>query len=308
MKNIIFMGTPEFAVPALKKLLDSRYNICAVYTQPPRPAGRGQKERKSPVHILAEENGIPIFTPPSLKDPQAQAEFANLKPDIAVVAAYGLILPQAILDAPTHGCINIHPSLLPRWRGAAPIQRTIMAGDSETAVCIMQMDSGLDTGDILLCKKFNVASLETAGQLHNRLSSAGAEMILDTLELIASGKATRVPQSTEGITYAAKITKQEAEIDFAKSATEIDCHIRGLNPYPGAYMMLKGEKIKIISATIEHSNPGQQHTHNHGEIDYKNFRITCADGFVQPQILQREGKKPVNIEDFLRGYRVQILI
>ncbi|MEP5154057.1 methionyl-tRNA formyltransferase, partial [Planktotalea sp.] len=226
--RVIFMGTPDFSVPVLESLVNAGHDIAAVYCQPPRPAGRGKKERPTPVHQRALELGLDVRHPVSLKGEEAQAEFAALNADIAVVVAYGLILPQVILDAPTKGCLNIHASLLPRWRGAAPIHRAIMSGDAETGICIMQMEAGLDTGPVLLREATDIGAEETTGALHDRLSAMGAALICSALDQIDSLQAETQPE--DGVTYAAKIDKAEAQIDWSRSAVEIDCQIRGLSP------------------------------------------------------------------------------
>lgn len=248
-RRVVFMGTPQFAVPTLQALISSEHEITAVYSQPPRPAGRGQKLTKSPVHQLAEQHSIAVFTPTNLKSPQAQAEFAALGADIAVVAAYGLLLPQAILDAPKHGCINIHPSALPRWRGAAPIQRTIMAGDTTTDCCIMQMEAGLDTGPVLAREAFMIPEHFNAGDLHDAMAHIGARMTLDVMARLSS--LTPTLQSTDGVTYAQKIVKDDQKIDWSKSAREIENYIRGLCPSPAATTIINGEVVKIFSAKVE---------------------------------------------------------
>ena len=293
------MGTPEFALPALAALVASGHEVVAVYSQPPRPKNRGHKLTKSPVHQLAEQHGIPVCTPTSLKSEEAQAEFAALEPDIAVVAAYGLILPQAILDAPTYGCINIHPSALPRWRGAAPIQRTIMAGDATTEICMMKMDTGLDTGDVVLrSDPITIPEHMNAGALHDLLAEQSAPLLLEALEQIAGGTATTTPQSTEGVTYAEKITKEEARIDWSRPATEILSHIRGLSPFPGATTMLDGELQKIYQAA-----PGAGAGDVGTVLDDK-LTIACSKGSIQLLEVQKPGKPRMDAEAFLRGHPV----
>ena len=299
--RLIFMGTPAFAVPTLQALSDSPHDVVAVYTQPPRPAHRGQKETPSPVHQLALANNIPVHTPLSLRDADEQNIFADYKPDATIVVAYGLLLPRPILDAPRFGCINVHPSKLPRWRGAAPIQRTIMAGDKETALCIIQMEEGLDTGPVLLQENFSIPENMTSGELHDLFANQAGAAVLATLEALESGTAKPMHQSADGVTYAKKITKEEALIDWQKPAAEILHLIHGLNPAPGAYFMHNGERIKIWKATIGSSTrrgegiiPGSLHDHP--------FCITCADGSILPLILQREGKKAMPVDEFLKGF------
>ena len=286
------MGTPEFAVPALKALLQS-HEVVAAYSQPPRPAGRGQMLRKSPIQTLAEEAKIPVFTPtkliPDQKPPAA---------DIAVVAAYGLLLPEWFLQSFKYGCINIHPSALPRWRGAAPIQRTVLAGDKETAICIMQMEKGLDTGPVLKREILPVPPRITSGELHNLLSEKSAPLLLDVLKNIDSLKPQT--QSTEGVTYAKKVEKSEALIDWRKSAAEIDCLVRGLNPFPGAYFEYDYQRIKILAG-----EPRQAAAPSPAGIVKNNaLYVACGEGVYVPYTLQREGKKPAPVEEFLRGFPI----
>lgn len=290
--RITFMGTPEFAVPTLQALIDSPdHDVVAVYSQPPRPSGRGMRETPSPVHQLAEKHSIPVFTPTSLKSPETQAIFTAHMADIAVVAAYGLLLPQAILDAYPHGCLNIHPSDLPRWRGAAPIQRTIMAGDTLSAMCIMQMNAGLDTGDVLLRQPVRVNDDMTAGELHDKMAALGAECLLKTLEL--HGRLEPVVQSEDGITYAHKISKDEAMIDWSRSSTDILNHIRGLNPYPAAQCEVAGEIVKVFAAEITSAAAP--------------LSFMCGDGkHLRITELQRAGKKRMSAEDALRGWNATL--
>ena len=297
--NIVFMGTPDFAIPALDAILNSgRHRVVAAYSQPPKPAGRGLDLVKSKVQQLAEAKGIPVHIPKSLKGEGEQKIFHDLNADIAVVAAYGLLLPKAILNAPKYGCINIHPSKLPRWRGAAPIQRTIMAGDRNTAICIMQMDEGLDTGDIILQKNFEVSAEDTSGSLHDKLATEGAKLLLEALDLIESGKVVRVPQVLNGITYASKIDKAETKLDFTKSAQETECIIRGLNPFPGAYFEYNDERIKIFSAEVK-SLTGQP-----GEVLDDQLTIACAENSIRPLTIQRAGKKTMPTSEALKGLKI----
>ena len=290
--RLIFMGTPDFSVPALEALVKAGHDIAAVYTQPPRPAGRGKKDRPTPVHTRAEALNLPVLTPKSLKSEEALTTFQSHKADIAVVVAYGLILPQAILDAPTHGCLNIHASLLPRWRGAAPIHRAIMAGDAETGVAIMQMEAGLDTGSVLLSQSLPIANDDTTGSLHDKLSTLGARLITQALNQHSTLKPT--PQAQDGITYAHKIDKTEARIDWTKPATEISRQIRGLSPFPGAWCEIEGERVKLLNAQVTEGNatPG---THLGG------FKIACGTDAVQITKAQRPGKRPMDTDEFLRG-------
>lgn len=294
--RIVFMGTPDFSVTALDALVDAGHEICAVYSQPPRPAGRGKKDRPSAVQARAEALGLEIRHPVSLKGAEAQAEFAALNADIAVVVAYGLILPQAILDAPKRGCLNIHASLLPRWRGAAPIHRAIMAGDAETGVCIMQMDAGLDTGDVLLRLETVIEPDETTGGLHDRLAMIGAEAVVETLAKL--DRLTPQPQPEDGVTYASKIDKAEARVDWAKPAQDIVRQINGLSPFPGAWSMAGEERIKFLSASLSNVSAPTGET----LVDDSGLHIGASDGAVQINTLQRAGKKPSTSVDLLRGW------
>lgn len=298
--RIAFMGSPDFSVPCLSALLDAGHNIVCVYSQPPRPAGRGKTERKTPVHAFAEEHGIEVRTPKSLKSEEAQSEFAALDLDIAVVVAYGLILPQAVLDAPKHGCLNIHASLLPRWRGAAPIQRAIMAGDSATGVQIMQMEAGLDTGPVMLSAETPIELTDTAGVLHDRLSGMGAELIVKALEMVEQGKAVFTPQTEEDVTYAHKLTNDETRINWSQPASTVRAHIHGLSPFPGAWFEMPTAKgpvrVKVLEVAESQKGEGQP-----GEVLDGNLLIGCEEGAVRLLRVQRAGKGAMNAEDFLRG-------
>lgn len=289
--KLIFMGTPDFSVPVLRALADQHEIIC-VYTQPPRPAGRGKADRPSPVHQAALALGLKVHHPVSLKTPDAQAEFAALKADVAVVVAYGLILPQVVLDAPQHGCLNIHASLLPRWRGAAPIHRAIMAGDAETGVCIMQMEAGLDTGPVLLREATAIHATETTADLHDRLSAMGARLIVQALANLSDLRPEAQPEV--GVTYAAKIDKAEAQISFAQPAEQVDRLIRGLSPFPGAWIDVRGERVKLLRSRVASGNG------NAGQV-LGGFTIACASGSVEILEAQREGKRPMAAEDILKG-------
>lgn len=292
--RIVFMGTPAFAVPTLEALLnDAAFEVVAAYTQPPRPAGRGQKLTPSPIHTLAESHGVPVFTPTSLKSAEAQAEFAALNADAAVVIAYGMLLPKEILDAPKHGCINVHPSALPRWRGAAPLQRTIMAGDSTTQIVIMKMDEGLDTGPALLRKDMTIETGTTAGELHDMIAADAAPMVLEVLKNIES--ITPEAQSEEGVTYAAKISKAEATIDWSRPAEELLHHIHGLSPFPGAYFTYQGESIKVLKAALAQGNGAA------GSMLNDTGMVACGTGALQLVQVQRAGKKAMPMEEMLRG-------
>jgi len=299
--KIIFMGTPNFACPTLQKLIDDKeFEIVAVYTREPQIAGRGQKLQNSVIHELALKNNLKVITPKTLRNSEIQKEFCDLKADAAVVVAYGLLLPQEILDGTKFGCFNIHPSLLPRWRGAAPIQRTIMAGDEKTAVCIIKMDAGLDSGDIVMQQDFALLGNETYGELEKKFSEVGADLVVKTLKNARDGKLHGVKQDSALATYAKKLDKAECEIDWKKTAAEINCLIRGLSGSLGAYFMHKDEKIKIFAAKIIDENSAEK---NAGEILNEKFFIQCGKGIIQPTILQRQGKKPMPIEEFLLGVR-----
>ena len=290
--NVIFMGTPAFAVPALDALVVAGHAIVAVYCQPPRPAGRGKQGRASPVQARAQTLGLPVRHPASLKGAAAQAEFAALGADVAVVVAYGLILPQAVLSAPAHGALNIHASLLPRWRGAAPVQRAIMAGDAQTGVCIMQIDESLDTGAVLLREATAIGAEETSGDLQNRLAQMGAGMIVETLARLASLRAE--PQPAHGENYAAKIDKAEVRIDWRRPAEHVDRLIRGLSPTPGAWCEVAGERVKLLRSRLADGQgaPGQV---------LRGFTVACGQGAVEIIEAQRPGKRAVPAQAFLRG-------
>ncbi len=299
--NLIFMGTPEFALPALQSLINSAHNVICVYTRASRPAGRGHKERKSRVHELAEKHGIEVRTPISLKDPITQQAFKELKADAAIVAAYGLLLPESILNSCGYGCINIHPSLLPRWRGAAPIQRTILAADKETGVCIMKMDKGLDTGAILATEKLPLAQDITTQQLHDLLANKGAELLIKTLDNIDN--INPVPQSETGVTYAEKLKKEEGKIDWNQSAEIIDRKVRALNPWPGTYFIYNGENIKILAGSYK----DQSHQYKPGTVINDMLSIACSEGIYQPSLVQRQGRMPIKTEEFLKGFKLSSL-
>jgi methionyl-tRNA formyltransferase len=297
----IFMGTPGYSVPTLRAIIGAGHNVVAVYTQPPRPAGRGMGEKKSPVHIEAEGAGIPVFTPKSLKGLAEQAEFAAHQSDVAVVVAYGLLLPPAILAMPKFGCLNGHASRLPRWRGAAPIQRAILAGDTETAATVMRMEAGLDTGPICLERPVSIGSDMTAGELHDALSDATAEAMVEALGLLELGALSERPQPAAGITYATKIEKAEARLDFTRPAVEVHNRIRAFSPVPGAWFEAPGqggqsERIKVLKSTLAEGR-GQP-----GEVLDGNLTIACGAGAVRLLELQRAGKKVCGAVEFLRGF------
>ena len=289
--RVVFMGTPDFSVPVLDALVDAGHEIAAVYCQPPRPAGRGKKDRPTPVHARATELGFEVRTPVSLRD--EQASFAASGADVAVVVAYGLILPQSILDAPRLGCLNIHASLLPRWRGAAPIHRAIMAGDAQTGVCIMQMEAGLDTGPVLLRDVTDIGATETTGALHDRLSEMGATLIIEALERHES--LTPEPQPADGVTYAEKIDKAEARVDWTDPADAVDRKIRGLSPFPGAWSEVGGHRVKFLASCVAQGNGAP------GQVLDESLTVACGTGAVELLRLQRAGKGPQDKADFLRG-------
>jgi len=289
------MGSPDFAVPALDALVEAGHEVVAVYAQPPRRAGRGKKDRPTAVHARAEELGLDVRTPVSLRDPEAQAAFAALDLDVAVVAAYGLILPRPILDAPRMGCINIHPSLLPRWRGAAPIQRAVMAGDTETGICIMRMEEGLDTGPVFQRETTPIGPRETAAELQTRLAVRSGEMLVETLAAMADGTATETAQAEDGVVYAAKIDKAEARIDWSRPAAELDALVRGLSPSPGAWFEAQGERIKLLLAEPLR-RVGPPGIVLDGDI------VACGTGALRLLRLQRAGKPAMDAADFLRGF------
>jgi methionyl-tRNA formyltransferase len=272
--------------------------VLAVYTQPPRPAGRGQKEQPSPVQRAAERHGLPVRVPKSLREAAAQAEFRALGADLAVVAAYGLILPKAILDAPLRGCLNIHASLLPRWRGAAPIQRAIEAGDAESGITIMVMDEGLDTGPMLLEERVPIGRETTAATLHDALAALGARLIVQAVAGLESGALLPVPQPAEGATYARKIAKEEARIDWHAPAVLLERRIRAFNPFPGAWFEANGERIRVLAARTE---PRVRDVAPGTVLDAR-LAIACGEGALKPTLLQRAGKAPVAAEAFLRGF------
>ncbi|WP_336973946.1 methionyl-tRNA formyltransferase [Sphingobium aromaticiconvertens] len=291
--RIIYMGTPDFAVPALDALSAAGHAIVAVYSQPPRPAGRGKALRPSPVHAKAEEMGIEVRTPVSLKEADVQAAFGAFNADVAVVAAYGLILPRAILDAPRHGCMNIHASLLPRWRGAAPIQRAILSGDNLSGVTIMDMEAGLDTGP-MRAKHVTPIEDKTAGALTQELAQAGAELMVEVLDDLSLHPP--MPQPAEGVTYAAKIDKAESRLDFTADAHRVERQVRAFNPWPGAWFSYGGERFRILSAHVEpHEGPA-------GELLDHSLLIGCGHHAIRPTLVQRAGKGAMSAGELLRGF------
>ena len=296
--RLAFLGTPDFAVPLLDALVAAGHEIAAVYCRPPKPAGRGRRPRPSPVQERAEALGLPVRTPRSLRDAAAQAEFAASDLDAAVVAAYGLILPPAVLEAPRRGCWNVHASLLPRWRGAAPIQRALLAGDSETGVCIMRMEAGLDTGPVALREATPIGAADTGGTLHDRLAGIGARLIAEAMDRLAAGTLETAPQSEGGVTYADKIEKAEAEVDWTRPAAEVDRRIRALAPFPGAWTWLRGERLKLLMSRVE---PGAGAP---GETLDDGLRVACGEGAVWVTEAQRAGRGAGPTEALLRGFPV----
>jgi len=288
--KIVFMGTPEFSVPVLDALCQ-HHEVVAVYCQPPRPAGRGKADRPSPVQVRAEVLGLPVRHPVSLRSIEVQHDFAALQPDVAVVVAYGLILPQAVLDMPLLGCLNIHASLLPRWRGAAPIHRAVMAGDAQTGVCIMQMEAGLDTGPVLLREATLIGREETTADLHDRLSAMGARLILEALDRLPL---PAVAQAEDSVTYATKIDKAEARVDWTRPAVEVDRLIRGLSPFPGAWCAVAGERVKLLRSRVA---PGSGAP---GKV-LGGLTVACGTGAVEVTLAQREGKRPMQAAELLQG-------
>ena len=297
--NIVFMGTPEFAVPSLAEIISSGHNVLRVYTQPPRRAGRGKQLTKSPVHQFAELMGLPVVTPESFRKSKVIDGLADLDADVACVVAYGQILPQRALDAPTYGCLNLHGSLLPRWRGAAPVQRAIMAGDTQTGVQIMQMAKGLDTGDILLSETTDIQPIDTAATLSTRLSQLGAQMWPRALGAVEREALTPTPQIGEP-TYAHKIDKSEARLDWSVPARNLEAHIRGLSPFPGAWCEIDGRRVKVHLAKVV---TGQGEA---GEVLDSHLTIACGEDALQLLSVQPAGKSRMNVEDFLRGTNVPV--
>lgn len=296
--RLIFMGAPDFAVPVLDALIAAGHEIAAVYTQPPRPAGRGKKSRPTPVQARAEALGLEVRTPLNFRDPTDREAFAALDADAAVVVAYGLILPEAVLEATRLGAWNLHASLLPRWRGAAPIQRAVMAGDARTGVCAMRMEKGLDTGPVARRAEIEIGRGETAGDLHDRLAAMGAPLMVEALKEIEAGTAVLVPQPEEGVTYASKIEKSEARIDWSRPAEEIDRQVRGLSPFPGAWTEIGGERVKIL---LGWPLPGEGKP---GEALDDRLLVATGEGALRLLRLQRAGRGPMEAADFLRGFAV----
>ena len=302
MLRVVFMGTPEFAVPTLAGILAAGHAVVAVYTQPPRPAGRGMAERKSPVQLLAERHGLSVLAPASLKTEVEAHAFAAHRADVGIVVAYGLILPGPVLAAPREGCLNLHASALPRWRGAAPIQRAIMAGDAETAATVMRMEAGLDTGPICRMERVPIGADATAGELHDILAERGAALMVRALGELEQGRLDCTPQSADGVTYAAKIDKSETRIDFARPAREVHNHVRGLSPAPGAWFQAahegRSERVKLLRTQLfAHAANAPA-----GSVLDDALTIACGEGAVRVLEVQRPGRKPMAATEFLRGF------
>jgi methionyl-tRNA formyltransferase len=302
-RRLVFMGTAAFAVPSLRALAAGRHELVAVYTQPARPAGRGWRPRPSPVQSAAEALALPVRTPARLRDPTEQAAFAALRADLAVVAAYGLILPKAILDAPTLGCINLHASLLPRWRGAAPIQRALLAGDPETGVTIFQMEPSLDTGPIIASRSVPIAERSTAASLHDELAEVAAGMVVAAVDELAAGRARPVPQPEGGITYAAKIEKAEGGLDWTRPAALLERQLRALNPWPGCWTELGDQTLRVLAGRALR---GTGNHHVPGEVLDERLTVACGEGRLELTLVQRPGGRPMAAEAFLRGYPVPV--
>jgi methionyl-tRNA formyltransferase len=302
-RRLVFMGTAGFAVPSLRALAASRHELVAVYTQPARPAGRGWRPRTSPVQSAAEALAIPVRTPARLRDPADQAAFAALRADLAVVAAYGLILPKAILDAPRLGCINLHASLLPRWRGAAPIQRALLAGDPETGVTIFQMEPSLDTGPIIASQRVPIAERSTAASLHDELAEVAAAMVVAVVDELAAGRAHPTPQPAEGVTYAAKIEKAEGRLDWTRPAELLERQLRALNPWPGCWTELGDQTLRVLAGR---ALPGTGNRRLPGEVLDERLTVVCGEGLLELTLVQRPGGRPMAAEAFLRGYPVPV--
>ncbi|MEO1549280.1 MAG: methionyl-tRNA formyltransferase [Pseudomonadota bacterium] len=295
--RVIFMGTPQFSLPALEALIDAGHEVVAVYAQPPRPAGRGKQPRPGPVLAHAQQLGLPTATPLNFKRHADRADFAALNADVAVVVAYGLILPQELLDAPHFGCLNIHASLLPRWRGAAPIHRAVMEGDAKTGICIMQMEAGLDTGPVLNRAETGISAQDTTGTLHDRLAQMGAHLIVETVDGLPMAA---TPQDTLGVSYAQKIDKTEARIDWSKSAADVDRQIRGLSPAPGAWTQVGDERLKVLGSAVV---TGVQGAEPGTTLDDR-LTVACANGAVRLTSAQRAGKSAAPTDQVLRGFPV----
>ena len=294
------MGTSAFAVPAMRRLLDRGHTVPAVYTQPPRPAGRGQAPRRTPMHEAAEAMGLHVETPPSLKDPEIQARFAAFEPDLAVVGAYGLLLPQPILDAPRLGCINLHASLLPCWRGAAPIERAILAGDEKTGLAIFRMERGLDTGPVLAMRPTPIAATDTAGTLHARLAEMAAEMLPQVVDDLLAGRARATPQPETGVTYANKLDKAEGKVDFREPADAVARRLRALNPRPGCWCLARGERLSLIEGEAVDGEGAP------GTVIGLPLTVACGSGALRVDRVQRPGRRAMSADELQRGFALPL--
>lgn len=300
--RVVFMGTPDFAVPTLSEIVGAGHEVACVYTQPPRPAGRGMAERRSPVHQAADRFGLPVRTPARLGAAEDQAAFAAIGADVAVVVAYGLILPRPVLDAPARGCLNLHASLLPRWRGAAPIQRAIMAGDRQTGIAVMRMEEGLDTGPVCMEERVAIGPDTTAGDLHDRLAILGAGLMVRALAALSRDTLDCRPQAESGITYAAKIDKAETRIDWTRPAGAVHDHVRGLSPFPGAWFEIEGERVKLLRSALA-GDTGEAAAAPGTLIDSEGL-VACGSGTLRLVTVQRAGKQPMSFAEFARGARL----
>jgi methionyl-tRNA formyltransferase len=297
--RLAFMGSPEFAVPTLEAILAAGHDVACVYSQPPRPAGRGKELRKTAIHETAERHGLPVRTPENFRTAADREAFAALKLDVAVVVAYGLLLPQAILDAPRLGCFNLHGSILPRWRGAAPIHRAVMAGDKITGVQVMKMEAGLDTGPVMMTATTPITDNDTTGDVHDRLSMLGADLMVKALAELEAGPVKLATQTEQGVTIAAKVSPAEGRIDWKKPAAEVSAHIRGLSPFPGAWFETDGVRIKVLHARAEQGSGAT------GDVLDDNLLVACGEGAVRLTRLQRAGKGQMTADEFQRGARIE---
>ena len=301
--RLAFLGSAEFSVPTLEALIDAGHDLVAVYSRPPKPAGRGQRPRPSPVQAFAEARGLPVLTPPTLKSADAEDAFAALDADAAVVAAYGLLLPAAMLTIPRLGCLNVHASLLPRWRGAAPIERAILAGDTETGVTIMRIDEGLDTGPVLLARRLPIGEATTAAQLRAGLAALGAQLMVAALDGLAAGTLAARPQPAHGATYAAKLGRDEGRLDWRRTAAELDRQVRALNPDPGVWFEHGGERIKVLRAAPVAAAEGESPpASTPGVVVDDRLTVACGEGYLRLMTMQRAGRAAVPADAFLRGY------
>ncbi|GHB45110.1 methionyl-tRNA formyltransferase [Pseudovibrio japonicus] len=306
--RVIFMGTPDFSVPTLFEIVGQGWDVVACYSQPPRKAGRGMELKKTPVHEAAESLGIPVFTPTSLKSEEEQERFRSFEADVAVVVAYGLLLPKAILDGTEHGCLNGHASLLPRWRGAAPINRAIMAGDKASGIQVMQMEEGLDTGPVCMSETVAITEDMTAGELHDRLSALGGDLMVRALSALSRGALGATPQTDEGVTYAKKIQKSETRVDWSLPAEQVHNHIRGLSPFPGAWceMELGGKNPERVKILRSHLADGTGAAGEVLEAEANTLSVACGSGAIKLVQVQRAGKKAMSAEEFLRGSKLSV--